>query len=219
MNWLTTFLFGIPGCGKGTQAKLLKKHHQIIHVGSGDLCVERRKKDHVFDWEWGGFMDSGRLLPDSVIDPMMSEQIALLPRQYRRTIDGWPRTPSQTLTAFQRLIERQETDGIVVVHFVGVLEDVARKRMIARGRSDDAGDLSRRFADYRNNIADVLAMFKKRGAHVYEVNASLSPDEVFSDVQRVLGLVGVEQLRYPEPSRDDVCSMVGATQPEPGCGC
>lgn len=45
---LIVIILGRPGCGKGTQAKLLQEKFSLEYIGSGDLLREQVKNDHNF---------------------------------------------------------------------------------------------------------------------------------------------------------------------------
>ncbi len=54
MNRLCLILFGPPGSGKGTQAKLLKNVLGLPHISTGDMLRERVARGMSWGCKWKG---------------------------------------------------------------------------------------------------------------------------------------------------------------------
>ena len=68
-------MFGSPGSGKGTQAKLLTKRMGIPHISTGDMLRERILLDGELRSEVGTAMQSGALAPDQLVNRMVENRL------------------------------------------------------------------------------------------------------------------------------------------------
>lgn len=93
-------LFGPPGSGKGTQAKILRDRMGWAHISTGDMLRERVAllKSNPGD-ELGraaaAIMQSGALVPDEMVNKMVDDRIQQPDAAQGFILDGYPRTVSQ----------------------------------------------------------------------------------------------------------------------------
>lgn len=64
-------LMGPPGCGKGTQAKMLEERYGIIQLSTGDMLRSAVREGSPVGIKAKGYMDKGELLPDMIIVDIM----------------------------------------------------------------------------------------------------------------------------------------------------
>ena len=88
-------LLGGPGAGKGTQANYIKDHYQIPQISTGDMLRAAVKAGTDLGKKAKEFMDSGGLVPDSVIIGLVKERIKEADCQKGFLFDGFPRTIPQ----------------------------------------------------------------------------------------------------------------------------
>jgi len=88
-------LLGPPGCGKGTQAKLLCKKFGWEHIGTGDLLREAMRKQTPVGLRAQPFVDKGNLVPDELVNDLIAERFAREDRPAAFVMDGYPRTLAQ----------------------------------------------------------------------------------------------------------------------------
>ncbi|HTP14154.1 MAG TPA: adenylate kinase [Bacteroidota bacterium] len=88
-------LFGPPGVGKGTQAKLLVEEFHSIHISTGDLLREAVKNKTALGLKAKSFMDAGNLVPDEVVIGLIEEVLKPEEAQKNFILDGFPRTVPQ----------------------------------------------------------------------------------------------------------------------------
>jgi len=95
MGKLSLILFGPPGSGKGTQAKLLKQSLGIAHISTGDMLRERVASGDTLGREVSGIMQSGGLVPDETVNRLVEDRIQQPDCEKGFILDGFPRTVSQ----------------------------------------------------------------------------------------------------------------------------
>lgn len=88
-------LLGAPGAGKGTQAKMLIEKYGIPQISTGDLLRAAVKEGTELGKEAKGHMDSGGLVPDSVVLGMMKERLGADDTREGYILDGFPRNTAQ----------------------------------------------------------------------------------------------------------------------------
>jgi adenylate kinase len=71
MNRFCLILFGSPGSGKGTQAKLLKQRLGVAHISTGDMLRERVAAGDGLGHGAAELMKSGALVPDEMVNRMV----------------------------------------------------------------------------------------------------------------------------------------------------
>ena len=108
-------LFGSPGSGKGTQAKLLTGCLGVPHVSTGDMLRERIRQGAELA-NAAIAMQAGLLVSDELVNRMVEERLARADAAEGFILDGYPRTLPQA----RHLREWFEDRGIreVVIHLV-----------------------------------------------------------------------------------------------------
>ena len=88
-------LLGVPGAGKGTQAKRLSSALALPHVSSGDLFRENLKLDTPIGQEAKKHLSRGELVPDEITIDMIEERLGQSDGVAGAILDGFPRTIRQ----------------------------------------------------------------------------------------------------------------------------
>jgi adenylate kinase len=88
-------LLGGPGAGKGTQANYIKEKFQIPQISTGDMLRAAVKAGTELGKQAKVLMDSGQLVPDSVIIGLVKERIKDPDCSKGFLFDGFPRTIPQ----------------------------------------------------------------------------------------------------------------------------
>lgn len=88
-------LFGPPGSGKGTQAKLLSEKHSVPHISTGDLLREAVAQRTELGQTAKRYLDKGNLVPDEVMIGLIREVLGSDRARNGFILDGFPRTVAQ----------------------------------------------------------------------------------------------------------------------------
>jgi len=108
---MNLILLGPPGCGKGTQAKLLTEKYHIPQISTGDILREAVKQETPLGVEAKNYMNAGKLVPDEVVIGIIQDRLKQSDCENGFILDGFPRTVVQaealdsTLTSMQKKIE------------------------------------------------------------------------------------------------------------------
>jgi len=134
---LSLVLFGPPGAGKGTQSSLMIEKLGMSHISTGDLFRAAMKNETPLGVEAKGYVDSGKLVPDSVTIGLVREVIQADPKgQY--IFDGFPRNEAQA-EALEAMLTENGAQKIDMALFLEVPEDVLIKRLAGRRLCKDCG--------------------------------------------------------------------------------
>lgn len=131
-------LFGPPGSGKGTQAKLLRQALGMAHISTGDMLRERVASGDELGTAVAGIMQSGGLVPDELVNRLVEDRIAQPDAVNGFILDGYPRTVAQA-----RLLDcvlRTQRIRAVVVH-LKVDYNVIIARLSGRRQCPNCGAL------------------------------------------------------------------------------
>jgi adenylate kinase len=171
-------LLAPPGAGKGTQGKALAEHYGIQHISSGDLLRDNIEHDTDLGRQVQAYLSRGDLVPDSVMDALLQNQISAAVAAGGYILDGFPRTLHQAQLAFLS-VAIQNSAALQAVLFLDVPEDTLVKRLISRGRgADDTEDTIRhRLQVYHAETEPLVAYYRGRGL-LRTVNGDQDVDEV-----------------------------------------
>ncbi len=118
-------LFGSPGSGKGTQAKLLGESLAGPHISTGDML-----RKHIHDGDEIGreaqrLIKAGKLVSDEMVNALVKERLAQADCLPGVILDGYPRTVNQAKV----LLGLMENYGFrpTVVHLVVDYEKIVAR--------------------------------------------------------------------------------------------
>jgi adenylate kinase len=110
-------LLGPPGGGKGTQAKLLCQPYRLDHIGTGDILRDAIRRLTPLGRQAKPFVDSGRLVPDELVNELMADRFRRADRPERFVLDGYPRTVAQA-AAFDQVLRQQYLNLTAVIRLL-----------------------------------------------------------------------------------------------------
>ncbi len=120
---------GAPGCGKGTQARILREKIDICHLSTGEMLREEAKKDTPLGRDLKAALDRGEFATDEMIIQMVSSRIDEDDCKNGFILDGFPRTLPQAEVldvllkekgiVLDRVIEIQVPDEIIMERILG----------------------------------------------------------------------------------------------------
>lgn len=88
-------LLGPPGCGKGTQAQKIMDIMHLPQISTGDMLRRALKEGTELGLKAKKFMESGQLVPDSLVISIMKERIKGGDCEKGFILDGFPRSIPQ----------------------------------------------------------------------------------------------------------------------------
>jgi len=130
-------LLGPPGAGKGTQAALLMEKYSIPQISTGDMLRAAVQAQSPMGVEAKKHMDSGGLVPDSVVIGIVRERLQEDDCKGGFILDGFPRTLPQADSLKQVLVDLgQELDSVISLQ---VDTDALVERLTGRRTCADCG--------------------------------------------------------------------------------
>lgn len=181
-------LIGPPGCGKGTQSKLLSQRLGFEHISTGDLIREEQKKGSAIGKLAKNLSDNGNFLPDEIVTTLVKQKIIDSKNTDGFIFDGFPRTVDQAKSLDEFLFNRRTPLHSIIN--ITASDLVIRERIVKRSeienRPDDKVELILvRLQNYRSKTAPVLDYFKTRKS-IVEIDGEKNSEEVFSEIEKSL---------------------------------
>jgi len=208
------YLFGAPGAGKGTQAQLLSEKLGIPQLSTGDMLRAARKEGSELGNRVASLMDSGQLVPDSIVIELVKQRLARPDHQSGVILDGFPRTIKQA-EALDEMFSATGRSPLRVIS-IDVPFDEIRRRLSGRRwcsrcnrtfhvtdnpprpgngceggcqlevRSDDTPEaVEKRLQAYSQQTAPLMEYYQRRG--VLKSVHGLGPiTEIFASLQACL---------------------------------
>jgi adenylate kinase len=92
---MNIILLGLPGAGKGTQAKLIVDNLSIPHISTGDLFRKAEQEGTTLGLLAQEYMSKGELVPDDVTIGIALSRLGEADCQRGFLLDGFPRSLAQ----------------------------------------------------------------------------------------------------------------------------
>ena len=162
-------LFGPPGSGKGTQAKVIEKRRALPQLSTGDMLRAAIAAGTELGKKCKAIMESGDLVPDEIVVGIIAERYDQPDCAKGAVFDGFPRTIPQAEALDAMLKARDRKIDLVIelkVDDAVLIERVEHRIKQSGGasRADDTPEtLKNRLAVYYKNTAPLIEYYKKQG--------------------------------------------------------
>ena len=187
---MNLIMFGPPGAGKGTQAKLIQDKHHLKQLSTGDMLRGEVAAETDLGRRLKRIMNAGELVSDEIIIELIANCIAEPECERGFILDGFPRTVGQA-EALGNMLEHmaRKIDHVIVLEVdENALLDRIRGRAAESGeaRSDDNEEtLINRLKVYNEQTAPILPFYEERGL-LRKIDGMQSIDEVTEQIEAVL---------------------------------
>jgi adenylate kinase len=165
---LNLVLFGPPGAGKGTQAKVLVETRGLPQLSTGEMLRAAVKAGSPLGKKVETLLTKGELVPDAIVIDIIAERYDQPDCANGAVFDGFPRTIAQAEALDAMLAARGKRIDLVLELKVNdkALLDRVEQRIKDGGilRSDDTPEtLEHRLGVYYRNTAPLLDYYGKQG--------------------------------------------------------
>ena len=205
-------IMGVQGSGKGTQAKMLARDLDLVHISVGDIFRWNVQNHTKMGAQVRRVMAEGKLVGDDLAESVVRDRLTQHDWNYGFVIDGFPRSQRQA----EFFLESYDIDGVI---YLDMPDSEVRRRVMARrlcsncgmdynllanspevpGKCDACGGelvtreddteeaLAVRLKEYHDKTDPVLDLFRRK-EYVITVDARKPPEEVQQEVREKLGL-------------------------------
>ena len=205
-------IMGVPGAGKGTQAGMLSRDLDLVHISVGDIFRWNVQNHTKIGAQVRRVMAAGGLVGDDLAESVTAQRLGEHDWNYGFIIDGFPRNARQA----EFFLESYDIDAVI---YLEMPDSEVRRRVLARrlcsgcgldynlmeerpqvegkcdvcggtlvAREDDTEEaLVVRLRDYHDKTDPVLAIFRRK-EYVVTIDATQERDEVQQAIRDELGL-------------------------------
>ena len=205
-------IMGVQGSGKGTQAQLLARDLDLVHISVGDIFRWNVQHHTKIGAQVRRTMAEGELVGDDLVEGIVRDRLAQHDWNYGFIIDGFPRNERQA----EFFLESYDIDGVI---HLDLPDSEVRRRVMARRlcsgcgmdynllastpqvpgkcdvcggelekREDDTEEaLAVRLREYHQKTNPVLDIFRRK-EYVITVDARPDPEQIQQTIRGRLGL-------------------------------
>lgn len=165
-------LLGPPGAGKGTQAQKLVDRYGIVQLSTGDMLRAAVAAGTEIGRKAKAIMDAGQLVPDEIVNGIISERIDAPDARNGFVLDGFPRTVVQA-EALEKMLAGKAMKLDAVIEFKvdaeKLVDRIVRRAEDAKAagqpvRKDDNPEVFRkRLEEFRALTAALTPFYAERG--------------------------------------------------------
>jgi adenylate kinase len=165
---LNLVLFGPPGAGKGTQARILQEERGWPQLSTGEMLRAAARAGTDLGKKTRGLMDRGELVSDDVVIAIIDERLCQDACVKGAVFDGFPRTIAQAEALDRMLADCGKKIDRVIELKVNDEALISRvEQRIREGgplRADDTPEtLRHRLGVYYRNTAPLLDYYGRQG--------------------------------------------------------
>ncbi len=181
-------MFGPPGSGKGTQAKLVAGHFGLLHLSTGDLFRNEINNGTALGDIVKAFINRGILVPDNIV--MREFYRYALKNQNASGIifDGFPRNSRQAAN-LDKVFHKKELRISLVVS-MQVAEEELIRRVIGRaqdsGRTDDTVEVMKKRLEVYKSMTYPVIDYYKTTRRLVEVDGMREVGIVAEDIRNIV---------------------------------
>jgi len=206
-------IMGVQGCGKGTQARMLREAYDLVHIAVGDIFRWNLQAHTKLAARITRIMGEGQLVPDDIVEEIVRRRLDDHDWNYGFVLDGFPRNRRQA----EFFLESYDIDAVILIDVADavVLEriqarrlcaacgldynlmfhrpaeegvcDVCRGRLIQRSDDNDAA-VRERLRDYHEKTQPIIDLFRRKEL-VVVVDGTHAPREIHDEIRQKLGLM------------------------------
>lgn len=183
----TIFFVGKPGCGKGTQAKLLSDRTGWPVFGSGREFRKIAEEPTAVGRKVKREIDAGLLSPPWFAMYLYQKALFSLPEGANAIFDGFNRKPPEAHLIVESLLW---LDRPFQVLSLVISDEEVKKRLALRGKTSDRVDdqfVPERLKEYEKYTKDAIQIFRDADVLI-EINGEQTPDAIAAEIAEKLGL-------------------------------
>jgi len=184
-------IIGPQGSGKGTQAQVLAKTFDFVHISIGDIFRWNMTHHTKLAARVTRIMNEGRLVPDEIVEEVVRQRLEQHDWNFGFVLDGFPRTRVQA----EYLFENWNLDKAI---YLDIPEDIVFQRVMSRVAEGKGGGFTKRLDDnpealkirlreFHDKTQPLLALFDQKGMLV-TVDGNQTVEGVFESIVNQLGL-------------------------------
>jgi adenylate kinase len=205
-------IMGVQGCGKGTQAKLLAKQFNLVHICVGDIFRWHIQSHTKLAARIARLTAAGELVADDIVEEIVRDRLDQHDWNFGFILDGFPRNSRQA----EFFLESYDINAVIQIDLADeiVMQRVLGRRVCSKcgldynlifhrpvnpevcdvcggslvARADDTADaLQSRLRDYHGKTKPILELFRRKEL-IVEVDGSRPTADVQTEIRHRLGL-------------------------------
>jgi len=204
-------IFGSPGVGKGTQAKIIALIFNIPHISTGDILREAINDQSELGNKAKEIVERGELVPDDIMGEIVKDTLHNEKCRNGFILDGYPRTVAQArildniLNNLNKnkthLIKLDADDDVIVKRLSNRLvckkcgniivnhelkenskcKVCGSENSYIKRKDDEEEVIRRRLKVYHETTAQVISYYKDK-LHIHEVDGTLPIEKVTEQI-------------------------------------
>ena len=188
MYKMNLILFGPPGAGKGTQAKLICDQFDLNQISTGDLLRNEVKMKTDIGKVIDETISKGDFATDEIVNELIKNVVFDPIKKNKLIFDGYPRSLSQAKNL--DLLLNSSKQKIDFIFFLNVKKDTIikriEKRKILEKRADDnLNTILKRYDTYMETTKPVLDFYKK-DLGFNEIDGNQEIGDIFIEIKGIL---------------------------------
>ena len=185
-------LLGPPGCGKGTQSKLLVEKNNFVQLSTGDLLrSEISNSDSDLGKKVKYLMESGELVPDDIVIDIIMNKVE---EHKNKSIvfDGFPRNLKQAevLDSSLKNVSVKIDHAILFQIDFKILEERINNRISEtkgseQRKDDNAETLLNRIEVFKSSTLPIVKYYEEKGI-ISKIDGMQKVNEVYTEITKII---------------------------------
>lgn len=208
-------IFGAPGVGKGTQAKIISSKLNIPHISTGDILRDAINKQTPMGIKAKEIVEKGDLVPDEIVAGIVDDVLKDPKCRKGFILDGFPRTVEQALL-LKPILERLKINNPIILSLDAkdeiIIERLSQRRLCTNcknivsnkeivmantcpkcgavgnliQRKDDDVEVIKRRVEVFHNTTEPVFNYYRNGGKVFIIDGTLPIKDVTKNIFEAL---------------------------------